>query len=263
MALQIRGPRPILGNKGGTPMRTIAVVAQKGGQWKTHELVNMAACLAGQGRRVLVIDSGHPGERDLVRPAPGRAAARPALAEVLTGDASADDASCRRRFRGRPDRRRARTGGRQRVARRRRSAASAGSGPRWPRWAEPMTSACRHGPDAIAAHDQRPELRGRGHRPDRPGGVRGPRPGQCPGRHGPRAEFLENKALAPGGRLPRDDGADDRLPGLRTRDPRPVRRRSVLETTIPGPSRSRKPTPASGRSSSTPPSRRGRPPTRP
>ncbi len=38
-------------------MRTIAVVAQKGGQAKSTTVVNMAACLAGRGSRVLVIDT--------------------------------------------------------------------------------------------------------------------------------------------------------------------------------------------------------------
>ena len=38
-------------------MRTIAVVAQKGGQSKTTSVVNIAACLAGQGRSVLAIDA--------------------------------------------------------------------------------------------------------------------------------------------------------------------------------------------------------------
>lgn len=72
-------------------MRTIAVVAQKGGQLKTTSVVNMAACLAGQGRRVLVIDTDTQANATyvLLRGNPPR---RPTLSDVLTGTATADEA---------------------------------------------------------------------------------------------------------------------------------------------------------------------------
>jgi chromosome partitioning protein len=72
-------------------MRTIAVVAQKGGQSKSTSVVNIAACLAGQGSRVLVIDTDTQANTTwiLLR---GESPRRPALAEVLLGDADADDA---------------------------------------------------------------------------------------------------------------------------------------------------------------------------
>jgi chromosome partitioning protein len=72
-------------------MRTIAVVAQKGGQGKSSSVINMAACLAGQGRRVLVVDTDTQANATyvLLRGEPPR---RPTLCHVLTGDAAADDA---------------------------------------------------------------------------------------------------------------------------------------------------------------------------
>jgi chromosome partitioning protein len=72
-------------------MRTIALVAQKGGQLKTSSVVNMAACLAEQGGRVLVIDSDVQANATyfLLR---GAAPRRPTLSDVLAGDASADEA---------------------------------------------------------------------------------------------------------------------------------------------------------------------------
>jgi chromosome partitioning protein len=72
-------------------MRTIAVIAQKGGQLKTTSVVNMAACLAGQGRGVLVIDSDVQANATYVL-LRGAAPRRPTLSEVLTGDATADEA---------------------------------------------------------------------------------------------------------------------------------------------------------------------------
>ena len=72
-------------------MRTIALVAQKGGQLKTTTVVNMAAALAGRGRGVLVIDSDVQANAThvLLRGEPPR---KPTLSEVLTGGASADEA---------------------------------------------------------------------------------------------------------------------------------------------------------------------------
>ena len=72
-------------------MRTIAVIAQKGGQTKTTSVVNMAACLAGQGRAVLVIDSDVQSNATYVL-LRGSAPRRPTLSEVLTGDATLDEA---------------------------------------------------------------------------------------------------------------------------------------------------------------------------
>lgn len=72
-------------------MRTIAVVAQKGGQLKTTSVINMAACLAGQGHRVLVIDTDTQANATYVL-LRGSTARRPTLSDVLTGDAGAGDA---------------------------------------------------------------------------------------------------------------------------------------------------------------------------
>jgi chromosome partitioning protein len=72
-------------------MRTIAVIAQKGGQLKTTSVVNMAACLAGQGMGVLVVDSDVQANATYVL-LRGSAPRRPTLSEVLTGDATADEA---------------------------------------------------------------------------------------------------------------------------------------------------------------------------
>jgi chromosome partitioning protein len=72
-------------------MRTIAVVAQKGGQSKSTTVINMAACLAGQGSRVLVIDTDTQANATYVL-LRGETPRRPTLSQVLTGDAAADDA---------------------------------------------------------------------------------------------------------------------------------------------------------------------------
>lgn len=72
-------------------MRSIAVVAQKGGQLKTTSVVNIAACLAGQGSRVLVLDTDTQANATFVL-LKGGTPCKPTLADVLTGDASADDA---------------------------------------------------------------------------------------------------------------------------------------------------------------------------
>jgi chromosome partitioning protein len=72
-------------------MRTLAVVAQKGGQCKSTVVINLAACLAGQGRGVLVVDADTQANATYVllrgeKPRP------PTLSEVLTGEAPADAA---------------------------------------------------------------------------------------------------------------------------------------------------------------------------
>jgi len=72
-------------------MRSIAVVAQKGGAGKTTSVVALAACLAGQGRRVLVLDSDTQANATHVL-LDGQAPRRPTLSEVLTGDSSAVEA---------------------------------------------------------------------------------------------------------------------------------------------------------------------------
>lgn len=72
-------------------MRSIAVVAQKGGAGKTTSCVALAACLAGQGRRVLVLDSDTQANATHVL-LDGQVPRRPTLSEVLAGDASANDA---------------------------------------------------------------------------------------------------------------------------------------------------------------------------
>lgn len=72
-------------------MRTIAVVAQKGGQLKTTSVVNLAACLAEQGRRVLVVDLDVQANAThvLLR---GQTPRKPTISEVLTGEATIDEA---------------------------------------------------------------------------------------------------------------------------------------------------------------------------
>jgi chromosome partitioning protein len=80
-------------------VRTIAVVAQKGGSLKTTTVVNMAACLAGQGSRVLVVDSDVQANATYVL-LKGAAPRPPTLAEVLTGAASADEALVPTTFEG-------------------------------------------------------------------------------------------------------------------------------------------------------------------
>jgi chromosome partitioning protein len=72
-------------------MRSIAVVAQKGGAGKTTSVVALAACLAGQGGRVLVLDSDTQANATHVLLG-GEGPRRPTLSEVLTGEASAVDA---------------------------------------------------------------------------------------------------------------------------------------------------------------------------
>lgn len=72
-------------------MRTIALVSEKGGVAKTVTTLNVAACLARSGCRVLVIDADpqHNASLVLLR---GESARRPTLLEVLMGQADARDA---------------------------------------------------------------------------------------------------------------------------------------------------------------------------
>lgn len=72
-------------------MRRIAAVAHKGGVGKTSVVLNLAAALAGQGRRVLVADLDTQGNSThvLLR---GGAPKRPTVADVLTGSAPASAA---------------------------------------------------------------------------------------------------------------------------------------------------------------------------
>src|SRR3954453_23464088 len=72
-------------------MQTIAGVAQKGGPGKTTSVLSMAMFLAGHGRRVLVIDSDVQANATYVL-LKGEKPRRPTLSEVLTGDATADEA---------------------------------------------------------------------------------------------------------------------------------------------------------------------------
>src|SRR3954447_10029383 len=72
-------------------MRTIAVVAQNGGRGKATSVLSMAAFLAGQGRRVLVIDTDVQANASYVL-LKGERPRRPTLSEVLTGEATADEA---------------------------------------------------------------------------------------------------------------------------------------------------------------------------
>lgn len=69
-------------------MRTIAVVAQKGGAGKSTSVIAIAACLAGQGGRVLVLDSDTQANATHVLLG-GEPPRRPTLSDVLTGEASA------------------------------------------------------------------------------------------------------------------------------------------------------------------------------
>lgn len=80
-------------------MRTIAIVALKGSQTKTTSTVNLAACLAGQGRRVLVLDLDTQANTTYVL-LRGAAPKRPTVSEVLTGDVAAADAIVPTGFKG-------------------------------------------------------------------------------------------------------------------------------------------------------------------
>lgn len=72
-------------------MRSIAIVALKGGAGKTTSCLALAACLAGQGRRVLVLDSDTQANATHVL-LDGQVPRRPTLSEVLSGEAAASEA---------------------------------------------------------------------------------------------------------------------------------------------------------------------------
>jgi chromosome partitioning protein len=72
-------------------MRSIALVSEKGGVGKSTTVLNVAACMAARGLRVLVVDTDPQGNASYVLLA-GEKPRRPALLEVLVGDASAAEA---------------------------------------------------------------------------------------------------------------------------------------------------------------------------
>lgn len=72
-------------------MRTIAVMAEKGGSGKSTVTINVAAALAREGKRVLVIDADGQANTTMVFLG-GRTAEPPTLAEVLTDQADALEA---------------------------------------------------------------------------------------------------------------------------------------------------------------------------
>jgi chromosome partitioning protein len=80
-------------------MRTIAVVAQKGGSTKTTTVLNMAAALAGEGLHVLAVDADTQGNLSHTLLG-GVAPQGVTLSEVLLGDAAADDAIVPTRIEG-------------------------------------------------------------------------------------------------------------------------------------------------------------------
>ncbi len=72
-------------------MRSIAICAHKGGAGKTASVVAMAACLAGQGKRVLVLDSDTQANATHVL-LDGATPRGSTLSHVLVGEASAVEA---------------------------------------------------------------------------------------------------------------------------------------------------------------------------
>jgi chromosome partitioning protein len=72
-------------------MRSIALVSEKGGVGKSTTVLNVAASMAARGLRVLVVDTDPQGNSSYVLLA-GEKPRRPALLEVLVGDAEAGEA---------------------------------------------------------------------------------------------------------------------------------------------------------------------------
>jgi chromosome partitioning protein len=80
-------------------MRTLGIVAQKGGSCKTTTVLNMAGAMAGEGLRVLAIDADT--QANLSYALLGGATPQGVtLSEVLLGDAAADDAIVTTRVEG-------------------------------------------------------------------------------------------------------------------------------------------------------------------
>src|SRR4051794_8456249 len=72
-------------------MRSVAFVSEKGGVGKTTSAVNVAACLARKGHKVLIVDSDPQANVSYVL-LRGEKPRRPTLHEVLIGQAEADHA---------------------------------------------------------------------------------------------------------------------------------------------------------------------------
>jgi chromosome partitioning protein len=72
-------------------MRSLAFVSEKGGVGKSTSVLNVAACLAGKGHRVLVLDTDPQANASYVL-LRGEKARRPTLHEVLVGQADAASA---------------------------------------------------------------------------------------------------------------------------------------------------------------------------
>ena len=196
-------------------MRTIAVVALKGSQTKTTSTINMAACLAGQGRRVLVLDLDTQANTTYVL-LRGEAPRRPTISEVLNGDVAADDAIVATGFAGvdlipaSADLADVNVAIGAEVGRERRLRSAMASisrpfdvclidtGPT----RTLLTTNVLNAADEVLA-------------PIVPGGVRLPRPRPAPGGHQPREEVPREQDAPPGRGLPRYDGANHGGPGLR------------------------------------------------
>jgi chromosome partitioning protein len=72
-------------------MRSIGFISEKGGVGKSTSVLNVAACLARKGHRVLVVDTDPQGNCSYVL-LRGEKPRRPTLFEVLTDQAEADEA---------------------------------------------------------------------------------------------------------------------------------------------------------------------------
>lgn len=80
-------------------MRSIAFVSEKGGVAKTSSVLNVAAVLGGQGRRVLVVDTDPQGNASFVL-LKGEKPRRPSLFDVLVEGDGADEAIVASHFEG-------------------------------------------------------------------------------------------------------------------------------------------------------------------